>query len=370
MTTKLVAATTARQTRWLIWSYLLLIAAGEALVAFSNPIIGLSFHMFVLLVLVLRGTLSEFEMERQAALTLIIAPAARILTLTLPLASLPQIFWYPFVLLPLLFAAWLVIRQLRLARVEFGLDPGNLLTQLLIAGGGLGLGAAHYLQLRPEALVTAFSWNTMLLATLGVLLAAGFIEELIFRGLLQSVALPALGRGALFYVALLFAVMQFGTRSLPAFGFALGVGLIFGCIVYWSRSLLGVAIAHGLANITVFVLMPFMAQQTSPQIDALIRSAIAAGTTLALGTFIFMLVLDMFPRRGPASEVWTGPQLRDLRRAAGLQYTDLAELAGISSRLLAEIECGLLPLDVDLQKRLANALGQALTANQPHMPTS
>ncbi|MCG8350422.1 MAG: helix-turn-helix domain-containing protein, partial [Chloroflexales bacterium] len=76
------------------------------------------------------------------------------------------------------------------------------------------------------------------------------------------------------------------------------------------------------------------------------------------------------PRPVSESEVWTGPQLRDLRRAAGLRYTDLAERAGISSRLLAEIECGLLPLDADLQQRLANALGQALTTQQPQMPTS
>jgi hypothetical protein len=42
-------------------------------------------------------------------------------------------------------------------------------------------------------------------------------------------------------------------------GLALSTGLAFAYIVHWSRSIVGVALAHGTANITLLLIMPELA---------------------------------------------------------------------------------------------------------------
>jgi hypothetical protein len=84
------------------------------------------------------------------------------------------------------------------------------------------------------------------------------LEEMIFRGLLQRSAGDALRRMGVVYVALLFAVLHIGYQSLADFCFVLLVGLFFGWVVQRTRSLLGVTLSHGLTNITLFLIMPFL----------------------------------------------------------------------------------------------------------------
>src|SRR5439155_21763199 len=125
----------------------------------------------------------------------------------------------------LIIALGISIRLLRLSRRELGLCRGNLALQLLLMGGGLGLGAVEYTILKPTPLITTFSWSALLLLVPSLMIFTGFTEEVIFRGLLQAVAPPALGSWALVYVSLLFAAMHIGYRSVVEFAFVFGVGL-------------------------------------------------------------------------------------------------------------------------------------------------
>jgi membrane protease YdiL (CAAX protease family) len=60
------------------------------------------------------------------------------------------------------------------------------------------------------------------------------------------------------YVAALFAVLHFGYRSVLDVLFVFGVGGLFGWIVARTGSLVGVTLAHGLTNIMLFLVMPFL----------------------------------------------------------------------------------------------------------------
>ena len=84
------AASSSHAWWWL--GYLLGIALAELATVFWNAEIGLCMHFVVLIILIVRGS-SGPDSERPLAVALTIAPLVRIVTLTLPLASLPPLYW-------------------------------------------------------------------------------------------------------------------------------------------------------------------------------------------------------------------------------------------------------------------------------------
>jgi LysM repeat protein len=149
--------------------------------------------------------------------------------------------------------------------------------ELLIGVLGLGFGFIEYLILRPEPLVAELRWDLIWLPILILLVFTGLLEEVIFRGMLQSTATQHLGRLGVLYVAVLFAVLHLGYRSLLNLLFVFGVALLFGLIAQRRGTLLGVSISHGLTNISLYLVFPFLfassASAISPPVDLLIPVA-------------------------------------------------------------------------------------------------
>ncbi|HWQ14136.1 MAG TPA: CPBP family glutamic-type intramembrane protease [Roseiflexaceae bacterium] len=345
-----------------LWGYLLLITLAEVLTAAISPHVGLTLHALLLVGLVLHGALAREVPWRNMVLALTLAPLIRLLSLSLPLTRLPQIAWYPIVSAPLLLAAWVVIRQIGVARRELGLTLGNLPLQLVLTGAGLALGAVEYAILQPKALFATFSWGAFLVAALILLVATGFTEELLFRGLLQTVARPALGRQAIVYVSLLFAVLHVGYLSLVDVVFVFAVGWAFGFIVRMGGSILGVTLAHGLTNIMLFLVMPHVASDPTFPLRPWMVWAGVEIWVIAAG----VLLLHSWARRPlDAPQAPQGAAIRAARRGAGITYTELAQRCGLSVRLLAEIEHGLAPLEAEHVRRIAAGLGVAPGALAP-----
>jgi membrane protease YdiL (CAAX protease family) len=70
--------------------------------------------------------------------------------------------------------------------------------------------------------------------------------------------LSSLGRGGLVYTAVIFAVLHMGYQSWLDLIFVITVALFFGWVVQRSGSILGVTLAHGLINISLFLVFPFL----------------------------------------------------------------------------------------------------------------
>ncbi len=241
---------------WLFWLYLLIITSIEALVTLTHPIVGLLSYALLLIVLTLHSGLGQRGESRRLALALTLIPLVRLLAFTLPLMNLPQMFWYPVVALPLLLAAWVIVRQAGLNRHILGLHGHNHTFHLMMMTGGVGLGAVQYAILQTQSEVEIAPINVLLLPAVLLILLNGFTEELIFRGLIQTTATPMMKRWALVYAALMFAVLHIGYLSVPLVIFAFLLGLLFGQIFAWSRSIIGVALVHGTTNATQLVLLP------------------------------------------------------------------------------------------------------------------
>jgi membrane protease YdiL (CAAX protease family) len=166
---------------------------------------------------------------------------------------------------PIFISIIFVTRLGQFKPADMGLTFKNLPVQLLIAPLGIVLGYVEYLVLQPKPLVSEFNLNSILVPAVILLVFTGLLEELVFRGLMQKAFITELGTwGGLFFVASVFAVLHFGYLSVLDVLFVFCVAVIFGIIVLYSGSVVGVTLAHGLTNLTLFLIFPFLlGEQTS-----------------------------------------------------------------------------------------------------------
>ena len=237
--------------------YLALIAGAELITSLLNPIGGITFHIILLLSLLLHSSFEASNLSR-LYLSLSLTPLIGILSLSTPLTHLSILFWYVVVSIPLILGAIMVIRRLELSPEEIGLSWGRLRIQLPVALTGFLFGfMEYYILKKPDPFITRFSPGDLIPSAVLIILTTGFLEELIFRGILQKIAIESMEGWGLFYVALLFAILHIGYLSVLDFIFVFFVGLFFGVIVRRTKSLLGVSLSHGITNVILYLVLPF-----------------------------------------------------------------------------------------------------------------
>jgi hypothetical protein len=123
---------------------------------------------------------------------------------------------------------------------------------------GIGFGLLEYFILAPEPMVAELSWQTALLPALILILSTGFVEELIFRGILQRAAVESFGGWGIVYISSLFAILHIGFLSWVDVVFVFAIAMFFGWVVKKTGSLLGVTLSHGLTNIILFIVAPLL----------------------------------------------------------------------------------------------------------------
>jgi LysM repeat protein/membrane protease YdiL (CAAX protease family) len=248
--------------------YVILIAVAELLTVMTDARWGLALHIGILTALLVQASLVTGQPYHKLLLVLALAPLVRILSLSMPLEDLDLMYWYAIVGAPLLITALLVARTLGLSWRSLGFSVRSLRIQALVVTTGLAFGVAEYFILKPEPLIDEFSWGAFWLPALILLIGTGFNEELVFRGVMQSAASDALGKWAILYVTVVFAVLHLGYKSVVDVAFVFAVGLFFGWVVAKTRSLLGVTLSHGITNIALYLVVPFLgiAGSTAPSI--------------------------------------------------------------------------------------------------------
>jgi membrane protease YdiL (CAAX protease family) len=247
-----------RQLHWGIIVYLLVITAAETVTVFFAPLWGIISHIIIMVALILHSALASEHPHRQLVLSLALVPLVRIMSLSMPLSDIPQIWWYPIIYAPLVAAAVVVMRLAGYKAEDVGLTVKLLPIQLAIMLTGVLLAVAEYFILAPEPLVAEFTWPEIWLPALLLLVCTGFTEEFIFRGVLQRTAVEAFKGWGIVYVSFLFAILHMGFLSWIDVVFVFVVALFFGWVVKRTGSLLGVTLAHGLTNIGLYLVVPFL----------------------------------------------------------------------------------------------------------------
>ncbi|MGB9879709.1 MAG: lysostaphin resistance A-like protein [Anaerolineae bacterium] len=238
--------------------YLAAITAAELLTTLLEPRAGLVLHGALLVVLLLHSAFVWEFAVRDLLLSLCFAPLIRLLSLSLPLVNFPLVYWYLITSVPLFVMVILIMRTLHFTWYEIGVNLRALPLQIPVSLVGLLFGYMEYHILHPKPLAKAFTWEEIWLPALILMFSTGFAEEIIFRGVMQRAATEALDHFSILYVSAVFAVLHVGYKSLLDVLFVFGVALFFGYVVKKTGNILGVSLAHGLTNIVLFLVAPFL----------------------------------------------------------------------------------------------------------------
>ncbi|MCH7836043.1 MAG: CPBP family intramembrane metalloprotease [Chloroflexi bacterium] len=241
-------------------------AVAESLTVFTNPFTGIALHALTLSVLLIasgfggQGDSMAKQPLSRLLYALALVPLIRIVSLTMPLGRFDETYWFVAAGLPVFVAALIIMAGVGLRPRDVGLSLGWPALHLhpLVILFGLVLGFAEYHILRPEPLIDGLTLSRFVIPALVLMLATGFLEEFIFRGILQRTATAALGPLAIIYVSVIFAILHIGYRSGTDIVFVFLIALLYGWVVRKTGSIIGVSVSHGVTNITLFLLVPFI----------------------------------------------------------------------------------------------------------------
>lgn len=250
-------------------AYLAAVVASEATVAFVGAAYGVLCHAVVLIALLAftvlepepLGSPADAEAAPQALdvlPVLALVPLLRIVSLTMPLPALPELYWYGITGATLLLALALTGRFFSAEWSRETFAAGWSRAQALVGLSGLPLGLLAYVVLRPEPLYPHLTPQLLAVGCLVLFLFNALTEELLFRGVLQRVLIDLFGKAGVVAAAGLFVVTYVGTRSAPYVVLIALVGLAFGRWVQVSGSLAGVVVAHALLSIGLVLVWPYV----------------------------------------------------------------------------------------------------------------
>ncbi|HEX5415559.1 MAG TPA: transposase family protein [Chloroflexota bacterium] len=264
--------------RWLVWAYLLAAAGAEVLTARFGSIPGLAIQVTLLVCLAYRAAKEPAGPARNLILAVALVPLSRVLLLGATLAPLVEAERELAVIALLAGAVVVTARQVGLPVSTFGwgsatLDPATTFLrdprfQLLLGVGGVGLGLIESTIYRPPT-IPALGVGAFLVEALVLVALTGFVGEAIFRGVILNTTSDSLGCWGFLYTALLFAVVRAGHRPVADLLFAVLVGLLLASVARSTQTILGIALAEGVASVTVFLILPALQATESGLIHAL-----------------------------------------------------------------------------------------------------
>lgn len=238
--------------------YLAALTAAELLTTWVEPRLGMVLHGLLLVAIFFLAILYRDGQQAAFLYAMALAPLIRLMSLSLPLPRFPVVYWYALVGLPLILAGFSAMRINHMTRAQVGLQMRRPFMQFLIAICGIGLGAIEYMILEPDPMVEQFSLSGVIIPALILLVFTGFLEEFIFRGVMQHSAFENFGWWGLVYVSGVFAALHVGYQSWVDILFVFSVAMFFAVMVKMTGSIVGVTIAHGLTNIGLFLVFPFL----------------------------------------------------------------------------------------------------------------
>ena len=240
----------------------IVITVSEYIFAYQNVAYGIVLALATVIAIYVVVSVVHFDRRIvNCAESLALIPLYILFTSSLPWFFINQQYLLPAVyscILGLCF--WHVYRhELNLKQI-FGFNKKTLLKYSLIGVAiGAPLGVGEYMILQPAPAFPSFEVKYLFRDLVYMLFFVGLAEELLFRGLIQRDLARAFGwKWALFGASALFAVMHLTWRSIPELFFVFFASLIFGYLYYKTKSLVAPIVAHGIGNVFLVAVMPYL----------------------------------------------------------------------------------------------------------------
>ena len=197
-------------------------------------------------------------MESAEALALV--PLYVMFTSSLPWFFIDQTFLMPAVYSIVLALCFWHIYYKNLDFSDVGLIPGNYI-KFIIIGVMIGFftGIIEYFVLLPAPSFPSFEVKYFLRDAVYMLLFVGLGEELLFRGIIQNELIRTFGvRWGIVGQGFLFGIMHMTWRSVPELGFTFLAGILLGYLYYRTGSLTAPIVLHGVNNIMLVAVLPYI----------------------------------------------------------------------------------------------------------------
>jgi hypothetical protein len=244
---------------YLPWVYVGLLGLSEVVSDLWHPLLGIWLHVILAAAIWWQGTKEEDLDRRHFYWILAVLAIVRIISFAISDQSFPGVWYYVLAETPLLVAALT-------ARSAFGLSWSSVGVRMpkwpalaaVVIVTGAGLGYAESRIIHPAALISSLTWANIIIPSILLTIFTGLSEELLFRGLLQHYAVKIMGnRMGIVFVALGWSLLHIGWHSAWDVLFVFAVGLAWGWVREKTTSIIPTTIAHGLANVVLFLIVPF-----------------------------------------------------------------------------------------------------------------
>lgn len=237
--------------------FLLCMIAEEISAACGNSFVCVFICLIVLMSLIASAYFKYKESAFSLYSVLTLFPLIRIISVAIPMEGIPETFRFAAVGIPLFLTGFIVAKMTGLTPKEMGFCLDKPYRQLLIVLLGLPLGFIEFFIDRPAAPYAAGTPGELILRIIILIVCTGLLEECLFRGILFNTVLKLHGEKiALYFTCFLYTALLISGKSLWNAVFAFFVSLLFCRIFGRLKSLWGLSFAHGLINITFYIICP------------------------------------------------------------------------------------------------------------------
>jgi len=231
-----------------------LIIAAEMLIFTGHMEAATAIHALTLILLVLIALYNDNRIYP----ILLLLPLFRLLNVSMPIFFTVSLYSYPLIYAPMFLPIYLIMKDGFLSRLEAGITFKGFWFYLPLAVAvGFSLGWGEYNVLRPAMLLPNVNVENVLILSIIMILFVGLVEEFVFRSALQTVLEARMGSAAgLLTASVIFGFMHSGYRLPQELIYVSFAGVVFGLLFWMSKSLPVIAVAHGVTNISLFLVAP------------------------------------------------------------------------------------------------------------------
>lgn len=237
---------------------LLAIFIAEGLFFFQYFKIGMYMHILTLITLSLTACRIKDNDTSNLIQVLALLPLFRILNNTMPIFFTQTLYVFPFIYGPIFISLYYLAKHQKFSNQELGLSFKNIYLYIpLSIILGLILGKMEYSIINVESMIPVPNVQNLIIFSMIMIIFTGFAEELLFRSIIQTRFEQVIeSKGGLIITSLLFGAMHSGYGTVYEIIFTASVGFFLGYLFQKTRSLIFIAITHGMINIFLFGLLP------------------------------------------------------------------------------------------------------------------
>ena len=231
-----------------------LIILAEFLIFIGKPNAAMPIHALNLILLIL----SSIYIDNRIYPALMLMPLFRLVNVAMPVFFDLTLYSYFMVYAPMFIPIYFIVKDGFIGRVEAGLTFKGFWFYLPLAiSVGFVLGWGEYNVIHLQLMTAGASIKDILILIITMIFFVGIVEEFIFRSSLQTVLEARLGPIAgLLLASVIFGFMHSGYRLPLELLYVSFAGVVFGLLFWLTKSLPVISLAHGVTNISLFLVVP------------------------------------------------------------------------------------------------------------------